>query len=68
MVIAFKTSYRIIDKLKNTKLIKDPLSKSGIYSLRCDDCNTINIGETDRNLETRYKEHLINQTSKVFRQ
>lgn len=44
--------------LGSTKDPVDNMSKSGIYKITCPDCNKIYIGQTRRNLETRFKEHI----------
>jgi len=32
--------------------------KSGMYKLNCCHCNAVYVGQTQRNFEIRYKEHL----------
>ena len=32
--------------------------KSGIYQIKCSDCESIYIGQTRRNFECRFKEHI----------
>ena len=64
---AFTTQNKIINILKNTKRKKDTLEKSGIYSLKCQDCNAIYVGETGRNLRIRYNEHMKDMNSKIYR-
>lgn len=60
--VAYKTnnSLRQIcngkDKLENNK-------KAGIYKLICDECNAVYIGQTGRNFQTRYKEHMAAYTN-----
>ncbi|KAH9629872.1 hypothetical protein HF086_013407 [Spodoptera exigua] len=39
------------DKLQNSK-------KSGIYKLICNECNGVYVGQTGRNFEVRFKEHI----------
>lgn len=39
------------DSLENSK-------KSGVYKLLCNDCNGVYVGQTGRNFEIRYKEHV----------
>lgn len=48
---------------------KDPVDmheKSGIYKISCKDCNQVYVGQTKRNLKTRYKEHLADIKYKRF--
>ena len=40
-----------LDKIEDIK-------KSGIYSINCSDCNKVYIGQTKRNILTRFKEHM----------
>ncbi|KAJ9581756.1 hypothetical protein L9F63_003825, partial [Diploptera punctata] len=50
--------YKIIKTNKNEKIGQE--YKSGIYQIKCQDCDKIYIGKTKRNLKTRLKEHLRN--------
>ncbi|CAK1596620.1 unnamed protein product [Parnassius mnemosyne] len=55
--VAFKTN----NSLRNICNSKDKLDirqKSGVYKLVCDECHAVYVGQTGRNFETRYKEHL----------
>lgn len=36
----------------------DILEKSGVYKIKCGDCNHIYVGQSGRSLKTRLKEHL----------
>ena len=45
------TNYKSNDKIVNG-------NKSGIYKIKCKDCEVSYIGQTSRNLETRYKKHM----------
>jgi hypothetical protein len=38
----------------------NPYEQSGIYKLTCQSCHKAYIGQTGRNLTTRYKEHIGN--------
>ena len=52
--------------LRTTKSIQKQLSKdpcnflnpSGIYKLKCNTCNKIYVGQSGRDIDTRYKEHI----------
>jgi len=35
----------------------DFFSKSGVYSLKCNDCNAVYIGQSGRRISTRIKKH-----------
>jgi uncharacterized protein (UPF0335 family) len=56
-----KPSYISNNKLKfllgNPKDPIGPLQNSGIYKVTCPQCNSAYIGQTRRNLNTRFKEH-----------
>ena len=41
----------------NVKAKIPAIQKSGIYKLKCPDCNAVYIGQTLRNFEVRYSEH-----------
>jgi hypothetical protein len=57
--IAFKTT-STIGKLLNEKQETNSYEQSGIYKLTCQSCHKVYIGQTGRNLEMRYKEHIRN--------
>jgi hypothetical protein len=57
--IAFRTS-NTIDKLLGNGYKTNKYEKSGIYKLTCQSCQKTYIGQTGRNLKTRYKEHIRN--------
>lgn len=67
IITAFTTRNKIINRLNNTKIMKTTHEKSGIYSISCEDCEAIYVGETGRSLNIRYKEHIKDQKSKVYR-
>ena len=46
-----------LGKLFNKPKDKTENNKPGIYKIKCKDCEGCYIGQTCRNLETRYKEH-----------
>lgn len=56
--ISFKSFMSNGSILLNAKEKLSKLQKPGIYRLNCSDCNSVYIGQTCRNLEIRYKEHL----------
>ena len=56
--ISFKSHQNLGNILFNAKEKTNNLLKSGIYKLSCCHCNAIYIGQTQRNFEIRYKEHL----------
>ncbi|KAL1448305.1 hypothetical protein WDU94_005688, partial [Cyamophila willieti] len=39
--------------------------KSGVYQIKCSDCNSIYIGLTTRSLEKRFSEHVVRPESHV---
>ena len=52
------TSQTIRETLKKTRhLSQTPTSKAGIYTIPCDNCNKVYIGETQRELKKRLDEH-----------
>ena len=45
--------------LVNKKIDKiDPINRSGVYMLECNDCEAIYIGQTGRSFKIRYSEHI----------
>ena len=54
---AFKTSSNLIKVLKQKPTLKDRLKMSGVYRVKCDECEKFYIGETRRSIATRIKEH-----------
>lgn len=56
--ISFHTLHNTGKTLINTKTPIPEDEKCGIYKLKCDDCNTVYIGQTGRSLKQRTTEHL----------
>lgn len=56
--LVFKTSNKLKNKLGSTKDKTDVGQKGGIYKIECENCELIYIGQTKRNIETRFKEHI----------
>lgn len=52
-----KSERKLCNLLGSTKDKVENLQKSGIYSLKCDNCELSYIGQTRRPILTRYKEH-----------
>jgi len=52
--IAFKTANTIYQQL----IDKTYNSPSGIYEIKCNTCNKKYVGQSGRNITTRYKEHI----------
>ncbi len=44
-------------KINNETITSDKLKKSGIYQLKCNDCNKKYTGQTDRPFYIRFQEH-----------
>ncbi|PNF21348.1 hypothetical protein B7P43_G18100 [Cryptotermes secundus] len=57
--IAFKTTHTIGNLINKTRQI-NPYEHSGIYKLTCQSSQKVYIGQTGRNLTTRYTEHIRN--------
>lgn len=56
--IAFRTVNTLKKHLVNTKDRVDQFSKSGVYSLFCDDCPAVYVGQSGRRISTRVREHV----------
>lgn len=55
--VSYKTKNNLKSKLENPKDKINFLNKSGIYEIKCDDCDKTYIGQTKRAIKTRFKEH-----------
>jgi hypothetical protein len=67
--LAFKTTNNLEALLKESKLTSttnddDKFQKSGVYKLKCNDCDSFYIGQTGRSFQDRYKEHIKAITNK----
>ena len=57
--VSFRNNFTIHKLLVNNKIVtKNNLSRSGIYKIKCNDCNFVYIGQTGRNFKIRFKEHI----------
>jgi len=58
--LSFKTNNTVGSKLmQNEKsALPDPYSSSGVYRIKCSDCESFYIGQTGREFKTRFKEHI----------
>ncbi|KAK9884367.1 hypothetical protein WA026_005315 [Henosepilachna vigintioctopunctata] len=66
--IAFSSHSRLDRMIFNNKLSEsEPMKKSGIYRLDCEECKSSYVGQTGRCFETRLKEHVKNGQS-AFRE
>ena len=57
VTIAFKPLNSLSKLIFNVKDKSNKYKKSGVYKLKCNECNSWCIGQTGRNFETRFKEH-----------
>lgn len=58
MQCVYRSNNKLMNVLGSTKDKKENAQKSGIYSISCDDCDSVYIGQTKRAIETRFKEHI----------
>ncbi|SRR6266436_778540 len=58
--MASYSNNRIKSLLPSTKDKTPTFEKSGIYKISCSECEDVYIGQTIRDIETRYKEHDYN--------
>jgi len=57
--IAFRCSNTLAHLIKTTTNTRTPPhNRPGIYQLKCHTCNQSYVGQTSRNLKTRYNEHI----------
>lgn len=57
MSIVFKSNNKMCDLLGSTKDKRESLEQSGIYRIKCSECDAVYIGQTKRSVEIRFKEH-----------
>jgi hypothetical protein len=60
--IAYRTNNRIQNYLQSKNRDPDKYNHSGIYELKCNNCQLKYIGQTGRNFRTRYREHIMPYT------
>ena len=59
IITGLYNSYNLRNCLINNKIVdREPFSHSGIYQINCESCNFIYIGQTRRNFNIRFKEHM----------
>lgn len=56
--IAYKTNNTITRKLINNIETKNIYEQNGVYSLQCNTCTKVYIGQTGRKFKERYTEHI----------
>ena len=56
--ITYKSDIKISKILTSNKELPNKMLNSGIYELMCQTCNYAYVGQTSRDLHTRYKEHI----------
>jgi len=55
--IAFRTNNTIQSLLKHKQQVPDIYTKSGVYKLKCPDCNKAYVGQTGRSFQVRFNEY-----------
>jgi hypothetical protein len=56
--IAYKTVNTIGKLLSKVRITTNKFDNTGIYKLKCKECNQYYIGKTGRSFSIRYKEHI----------
>ena len=65
---AFRTKYNCNNYIRNiNKEQCDKYDKPGVYKIECSSCTSIYIGKTERNIRTRFNEHLQKSNSNVYK-
>lgn len=65
--LAFQTDNTLQLKLRhNVGDKKDKFSNTGVYKLKCSDCDKFYIGQTGRTFKTRFREHTYTQNKTAF--
>ena len=57
MEIVYKNDNKLSNLLGSTKDKIEPLKKSGIYTVTCNECEKKYTGQTKRSIEKRFSEH-----------
>lgn len=55
--LVFNNEGKLKNLLGSTKDKTQDIKKSGIYKITCNNCNDVYIGQTSRNIITRFEEH-----------
>jgi len=55
--IAFRTNSTIQSLLKHKQQVPEIYTQSGVYKLKCPDCNKAYVGQTGRSFQVRLNEH-----------
>ena len=55
--LVFSNQNKLKNLLGSTKDKVDKFKKSGIYAIKCEDCDGVYYGQTKRTFEKRFKEH-----------
>jgi hypothetical protein len=53
-----KASGKLFQVLGSTQDVVDERTKSGIYEIQCQTCPAVYYGQTRRNIDERFKEHM----------
>ena len=56
--LVFSNNHKLKNLIGNNLDKIEDIKKSGIYSINCSDCTKVYIGQTKRNILTRFKEHM----------
>ena len=62
--VTFRSPTSLSRELINNKHKLDRMEKSGVYKMFCDECDSVYIGQTGRDFQTRKKEHLHSYKTK----
>ncbi|XP_071056828.1 uncharacterized protein [Onthophagus taurus] len=64
---AFTSGIKLGQLINNTKHKFEIDESSGVYRINCGDCDRYYIGQTGRNLKTRFREHLTKDSSAFYK-
>lgn len=64
---AFVSNNKIHKHIFNNKHQFNSNELSGIYEIKCPECDKVYIGQTGRNISKRFKEHLTKPSSAVYK-
>lgn len=57
MQLVYSNPYKLKNKLKSTKDVRENLDKPGVYEISCNQCQRKYYGQTKRSIKVRFKDH-----------
>ena len=65
---AFRTKFKSHNYIKNhNRPSGNKFEQAGIYKVQCSTCPAVYVGKTERNIRTRFSEHLTKSNSNIYK-